>query len=157
MKKIPPVAQNILNKHHFVVVSSFNQKRAIHTSLKAVVDIDPKGKIFILDLYKGVTYNNIKQNPKITLTIVDEHKFLGYSIQGRARILKKGSFSKKILDIWHEKLAKRIARRIIRHAKELVPGRDAVPEAGFPLPEYLMQVDVDKVMDLAPGKPKRRG
>ena len=152
--KIPEAVENILEKEHFVVVSSAESNKTIHTSAKGVIEVDPKGRIFMLDLYKGKTYVNIRKNPHVTLTVINERGFRGYSIKGRAKIVKKETLSKKTLTLWNEKLAKRIARRIISHVKDQRAEHEAIPEASFPFPKYLIEVFVDKIVDLAPRKLK---
>ena len=151
---IPDNVAGLLEKEHFVIVSSLYKKRSIRTSAKGVIKVDPKGKIFILDLYKGGTYINIKRNPAVTLTVISERSFSGYSIEGKAKIIKKESVSKSDLKLWEEKIAKRIARRIISHVKEERAEHEAIPEASFPLPKHLIEVSVDRIIDLAPRKIK---
>ncbi|MFH1593552.1 MAG: pyridoxamine 5'-phosphate oxidase family protein [Candidatus Omnitrophota bacterium] len=150
MAEISPGVKHFLEKQHFVIVASFDTDGNIHTSCKGVVEVDAKGEIIILDLFNARTYKNIKRNPKVTITAVDEHKFIGYSIEGQARIVKENFVPKGKLQIWHEKLARRIAKRVIRHVKGDVTGHKGIPEATFPLPKHVIKVSVSKVVDLAP-------
>ena len=152
--KIPDIVKHLLDKQHFVVVSTVNEKNVVHTSAKGIVDVHPSGKIFILDLYKAKTYSNIVKNPSVALTVIDEINFKGYSINGKAEIVEKHNIPKGKMDNWDEKLAKRIARRVINHVKQGKPGKEAIPEASFPLPEYLIEVSVEGITDLAPQKLK---
>jgi len=43
---------------------------------------------------------------------------------------------------------------VIRHVKENRQ-KDGIPEAGFPVPKYLIEIRVDKIVDLAPEALKR--
>ena len=148
--KLNDTLEHFLNKQHYVVVSTLDKKGTIHTSLKGVVEIEPNGKIIILDLYKARTYENISNNSNVTLTAVDDNRFKGFSLSGKAKIIKKRDIPKKKIDIWHERLAKRIARRVITHVKEARGESESIPEAKFPLPQYLIEVTVEKIVDLAP-------
>ena len=148
--KIPTELKHILDKEHYLIVSTLDKDGTIHTSAKGILEVDSKGKIFILDLYKGNTYKHIKNNPNVTLTTVDEHRFRGYSIEGKAKIKKEDSLPKNVLKDWHGRLAKRIAKRVIKHVKEEMPEHKTIPEAKFPLPKYLIEVSVNKIIDLAP-------
>lgn len=154
MGKISSSVKNLLGKQHFVIVASLNKSGTIHTSAKGVVDVDPKGKIFILDVYKAKTYKNVKNNPHVTLTSIDEKNYRGYSIRGRASIIKEDKLPKDKLKIWHDKVSKRIAKRIIRHVRGESSGHEGIPEADFPLPQYIIEVSVEAVIDLAP-RPRR--
>jgi len=150
--EIPHETKHLLDKHHFAILSTQDTKNIIHTSAKGVIEVNPNGKIFVLDLYKGKTYRNLKRNPNVTLTVIDEHRYKGYSIEGKAKIIKEDSVPKKTLDIWHERLANRIAKRVIRHVKEEEHSGKGIPEARFPFPKYVIEIFVNRVIDLAPHK-----
>ena len=154
MAFIPQDVKHLLEKHHVTVVASRDGKNAIHTSAKGILAVDPRGKIFVLDIYKGRTYRNIKRNPHVTLTTIDERAFKGYSVKGRAKIINEGAVPKNRLEIWHAKLATRIARRLIRHVKGESPGHEGIPEARFPFPKYIIEVSAERITDLAPQKLK---
>lgn len=147
---IPETVKNLLEKQHFIIAATLDKDGIIHTSAKAVIEVDDSGKIFILDLYKGKTYDNIKNNSNITVTVIDEHKFKGYSIKGKAKIFDKKTLSKETLIIWNDKISKRIARRVIKHVKGEESGHSGVPEARFPVPKYLIELTADNIVDLAP-------
>jgi len=153
--KIPDQVKSFLEKQHFAIISSIEANNRLHTSAKGIIDINPKGKIFVLDLYKGQTYKNIKKNPNVALTVIDDHNYTGYSIQGKAKITKENTISDKKMKVWHDNLAKRIARRVIRHVKNEVSGHEGIPEARFPIPKHLIEIDVEKIVDLAPHKVKQ--
>lgn len=146
--------KHLLNKQHVTIVASIDNGGTIHTSAKGVLEVDTKGKIFLLDLYKGRTYTNIRRNPRVTLTSIDEQRFKGYSIRGKAKIVKEDTIPKNKLEIWHNRLATRIARRLIRHVREELPGHEGIPEARFPLPKYIIEISVEAIVDLAPQRLK---
>jgi len=150
--KLNDTIKHFLSKQHYVVVSTLDKKGMLHTSLKGLVEIEPSGKILLLDLYKTRTYENISNNPNVALTAVDDKCFKGLSLSGKAKIIERVNIPKKKLDIWHERLAKRIARRVITHVKENRGESESIPEAKFPLPQYLIEVTVERVVDLAPKK-----
>jgi len=154
MKEIPQGARQILEKQHFLIVSSVDKDGSIDTSAKGILEANPKGRILLLDLYKGRTYNNVKRNPNVTLTMVDENRFRGFSVKGKARIVKEGTLPKNKLELWHDKVSKRIARRLIKQVKDDLPGGEKIPEASFPMPKYIIEVKVDSIIDLAPGRKK---
>lgn len=51
---------------------------------KGIVDITSEGEVYILDLFHGKTYKNLKANPKISITAVDEQLYQEH--QGRPHI-----------------------------------------------------------------------
>ena len=155
MIEIPDSVKHLLDKQHVAIVSTLDDDGVIHTSAKGVVEVDPKGKVFVLDLYKARTFRNVEKNSNVTLTVIDEHRFKGYSLSGKAIIVEEKDIPKEKMNIWHEKLATRIARRVISHVKEERPHEESIPEASFPMPKYLIKVLVDKIIDLAPQRLKK--
>ncbi len=142
---------NLLTKQGFVIVSSINEDGAIHSSAKGVVGIEESGRIFIIDLYRARTYNNLKVNPRVTVTFVDEHKFEGYALQGQAKIVEKKDIAGSIIAEWEDRVIQRISKRMIRN---LHNGSSSShhPEASFPHPEQLIEINVEEIIDLAPSQ-----
>ena len=113
-KKLTEKIVSLIKKQGFVIVSSLNEEGRIHSSAKGVVGIDERGRVFVIDLYQACTYNNLKKNPVVTVTFVDEHKFEGYALQGQAKIVEKKDISKSIIAEWEDKVIQRISKRLIK-------------------------------------------
>ncbi len=152
-KKLPQKIINFMKKQGFVIVSSLNEEGRIHSSAKGVVGIDENGRVFLIDLYHGRTYNNLKKNPLITITFIDEHKFEGYALQGEAKIVEKENISGNIIAEWEDKVIQRISKRMIRNLQE-GNASSHHPEASFLQPKYLIEIEVDNIIDLAPAQLK---
>jgi hypothetical protein len=101
------------------------------------------------------TYKNLKTNPQVSITAVDEHKFMGYSLKGKAKIVEKNKVSKNILKLWEDKITSRISHRLLKNIKG-EKGHQAHPEALLPMPTYLIVVDIEEIVDLIPGHIKRK-
>jgi len=138
-----------LMKQHYTVISTIDKKGAIRNSCKGIVDIDNQGKIYLLDLYKQKTYENLKLNPNIALTVVDEHKFEGYSLKGKVKIISGEKIKKKTMKAWEKKITSRVTQRILKNI-EGKKGHPRHPEILFPMPEYAIEMTVDSVVDLTP-------
>lgn len=111
--------------------------------------MDRNGQVYLLDLYCGKTFDNLKQNSHISIVYVDEHKFRGYSLKGKARIIQKDKLKPKIIKDWENKIASRITQRVIRNIRgERGHGRH--PEALLPNPKYLIVMKVEEIVDLTP-------
>jgi len=138
-----------LHKQHYTVISTVDKNGAIHNSCKGIVEIDQRGRIYLLDLYRQKTYANLKSNPNISLTAVDEHKFRGYSLKGKAKIIAENKIKKEIMKAWDKKITGRISQRIIKNIKG-EKGHPKHPEMLLPKPEYIIEMDVKTVIDLTP-------
>lgn len=133
----------------FTIVSTLDSQGRIHSACKGVVSIEPSGRVYLLDLYHGKTYANLKNNPCMSLTGVDERRFSGYCLKGSARIARADELSTEVIAAWEKKLNSRITQRVI----DSIHGRKAHkrhPEVLMPKPKYLIVMDVDEAIDLTP-------
>jgi general stress protein 26 len=148
-KKIPESISNFLKNQRFTVISTIEKDGSLRNACKGIVRIGPANKIYLLDLYKGNTYENIKHNANISITAVDEHKFIGYCLKGRAKIIKMSTLKDNIIKSWEETITSRITHRIIKNMKG-ERGHPRHPEALLPQPEYMILVEVSDIIDLTP-------
>lgn len=149
MKKLNEGIIRFFQRQPYTIVSTMDRNGCPHNSCKGIVDIEDESKVYLLDLYKERTYQNLSKNPCISITAVDEHKFIGYSLKGMARIIKREDVRSYIMEKWEDKLKKRIAQRLIKNIKG-EKGHPRHPEALMPKPEYLIEVDVKEIVDLTP-------
>ncbi len=133
----------------FVIVSTIDRDGSPHNSCKGLVKINPQGLVYLLDLYRGKTYGNLSQNPHISITAVDEHKFIGYCLKGKAEIIQGESIQPDIMKAWEERLTTRITRRLIKNIQG-EKGHSRHAEALLPKPEYLIVMEVNEIVDLTP-------
>ena len=143
------------HKQHFTIVSTIGRNNYPHNSCKGIVKINKKGKVYLLDLYRRTTYTNLKHNSHISITAVDEHKFIGYSLKGIARVAEKRDLTPHLRKAWEQKITKRISHRLLKNIRG-EKGHPQHPEALLPKPEYLIEVDVKEVVDLTPHHLKRK-
>jgi general stress protein 26 len=133
----------------FVIVSTIDRDGSPHNSCKGIIKIKPQGLIYLLDLYRARTYENLRQNPHLSITAVDEHKFIGYCLKGKAKIIERRSIQPEIMKAWETRLTTRITRRIIKNIQG-EKGHSRQAEALLPKPEYLIMMEVNEIVDLTP-------
>ncbi|MBN3039462.1 MAG: pyridoxamine 5'-phosphate oxidase family protein [Candidatus Omnitrophica bacterium] len=138
-----------LQKQSFTVVTTIDKEGFPHNSCKGIVEIDPEGKIYLLDLYHGHTSENLKENKHISLTAVNEHTFKGYSLKGKARLVSKEDLTEDVMAAWDKKINKRITKRIMKNVTGK-SGHPNHPEARLPEPKYMIVMEVGKIVDLTP-------
>jgi len=139
----------------WVLVSTIDAKGFPHNSCKAIIKMDAKGEVLLLDVYHGITYANIERNPQISITAVDEHKFTGYCLKGKAKIMPQNKLNDEIIKAWEDKITSRLTQRLLRNIKE-EKGHSSHPEASLPLPKHLIGVEIEEIVDLTPHNLKRR-
>lgn len=148
MIKLPQEIIEFLKAQGFVIVSSIDKNGFPHSSCKAIVKIEPQGMIFLIDLYHGSTGENIKHNPRINISAVEEHKFIGYCLKGKGQILLD-DISQELIKIWEENLTSRLTKRLLKNLSEdRVRGHH--PEATLPRPKHVIALEVEEIIDLAP-------
>jgi hypothetical protein len=121
-----------------------------HSVCKGIVKMSARGEVYLLDLYRGKTYRNLTLNPRMSITVVDEHRFQGYCLKGRGRIVRAERMGPHIMREWQKKMHSRITQRIIRSVRG-DKGHPRHPEALLPAPKYLIVMEVREIVDLTPG------
>ncbi len=147
---------HFFEKNHAAIVSTLNEKGAIHCAVKGLVGVGKKDKLFLTDLYLYRTFCNLKRNSTISITVLDEHAFKGYTLQGKARIIPKSEIKKNIFDEWEARVIQRITKRL---AESVSTGAKSKKHFEADLPteiKYLIEVEIDNVVDLAPPARKVR-
>jgi uncharacterized pyridoxamine 5'-phosphate oxidase family protein len=149
MVKLSEEIASFFHKQSFAIVTTVDKDGSPHNACKGIVQIEPAGKIYLLDLYRANTFGNLKQNPNISITAVDEHKFKGYCLKGKARIVDTEELDPKILKTWEDKITGRVASRLIRNLRG-EKGHKKHPEIHLPKPAYMIVMEVEKTIDLTP-------
>lgn len=154
MNKLADDIVNFFNNQGFVIVSTVDANGNIHNSCKGIVHI--AGDVYLLDLYQGKTFKNLKINPHISITAVDEHKFKGFCLQGKARIIAKEKLPQRIVKSWENKISSRLTHRLLKniHGEK---GHPRHPEMLLPKPSYLISMEVNNIIDLTPHHIKQGG
>ena len=148
MKQLSAVIIDFLRTQDFVIVSSIDKNGFPHSSAKAMVKIDPAGEIYLVDVYLGVTSENIERNPQISISAVDEHKFIGYCLKGKAAKIQDDFVSQEMIKTWEDNITSRLAKRLLRNLVQ-GQGQKHHPEASLPRPKHLIVLEVQEIVDLA--------
>ena len=98
-------------------------------------NVTPKGTISVLDdhtlifadLFSKKTRENLKNNPKVAVTLIDREKSLGYQFKGKTELVDAGPLYEKV----KEDLKKS-------------------PKA-LPAPTYVAKITVEEIYDQSPG------
>lgn len=149
MKQLSEEIVRFLENQGVVILSTIEKDGSVRNVCKGIVNIKKKGKIYLIDLYKGATYDNMRRNPKISLTAVDEHKFIGWCLKGKARLVEREKVRNEIIKAWEYRIVSRITRRILKNLRE-ERGHPKHPEALLPKPQYMIAVTVNEIIDLTP-------
>lgn len=149
MKRLTDEIIRFFHNQNFVIVSTIDENGTIHNSCKGIASINNDGLIYLLDLYRGKTHLNLKCNHHISITAVDEHKFKGYCLKGKARIIPPNELEHAVIKDWENRITGRITQRLLKNMRE-GKGHPRHPEALLPKPEYLIVMKTEEIIDLTP-------
>ena len=155
MIKLEEKVVDFLMLQPYTIISSVEAKGLPHNSCKGIVQIDPKGLVYLLDLYHGSTSKNLKENASCAITAVNEHKFRGYCLKGKARLADDKDLTEELKEAWEKRVAKRITQRLLKNISGQ-KGHPEHPEALLPQPKYLIVMEVEEVVDLTPQHIKQK-
>lgn len=133
----------------YVIVSTIDKSGYPNNSCKGVVEIDANGYVYLFDLYRARTRENLKTNPHLSLTAIDEHKFTGYCLKGKVHSVTEKDISPRLVKAWEDRITSRLTKRLLKnvHGEK---GHRGHPEALLPSPKYLICVEVEEIVDLKP-------
>ncbi|MDD5355504.1 MAG: pyridoxamine 5'-phosphate oxidase family protein [Candidatus Omnitrophica bacterium] len=144
---------SFLEEQGFVIVSTIDEKGSPHNSCKGMVKISSDGKVFLLDVYKVKTLENLNRNHNMSITAVDEHKFRGYCLKGKGSILGADELDADTLKSWENKITSRTTQRLLKNVRG-EKGHSRHPEIQLPNPKYMIYMEVEEALDLTPRKLK---
>jgi len=149
MKQISQSVTEFFRHQGFVIISSLDEHGFPHNSCKDVVKVDPRGEIYLIDAYYGTTGENIKRDPRVSVSAVDERKFMGFCLKGSARLVAGKEIDGDFIKSWEDNITSRLASRLL-HNLANDKSHPHHPEASLPRPKQLIIVAVEEIVDLAP-------
>jgi len=149
MKRLSSDIVQFFRMEGFAIVSTIDRYGRPHSSCKGIVKITTTGRVYLFDLYRANTFNNLKRNPRISLTLVDEHKFRGFCLKGKAKIVTGTKLNPALIRAWEDKITSRITSRLLKNIQGQ-KGHHKHAEALLPKPKYMIVVEVEEVVDLKP-------
>ncbi len=149
MQRIPREVVAFFQSQGIVVVSTVDEHGFPHSSCKGIVEIKDDGFVYLLDLYHGLSSRHLKTNTHIALTAIDEHKFRGYCLKGIARVMTDGVLADELLRAWDARITSRLTQRLLRNISG-EKGHKGHPEVLLPNPKYLIEIEVQEIVDLTP-------
>jgi len=149
MKRLEEEVINFFQNQGCVIVSTVDKSGFVHCSCKGIVEINRRGKIYLFDLYKGRTLQNLENNRHISITAIDEHKFVGYCLKGKAKIVSQEGLPSQLISSWEDGITHRLTLRLLKNIHE-VKGHPKHPEVMLPKPKYMILMQVEEIVDLTP-------
>src|SRR3990167_3387914 len=109
-------ALNILKNRAFVSVATADKSGNPNAAPKFLLKID-KRFVYLIDYTMGRTAENLKANPKASLSFMDIDNLVGYRIDGMVSLIDKGPEFKQISGQLRQRLIELSAGRIIEASR----------------------------------------
>jgi predicted pyridoxine 5'-phosphate oxidase superfamily flavin-nucleotide-binding protein len=151
---INPTIKGLLERQEFINVatSDFNSRPNVAPKflIKAQGDF-----IYLFDHVAGRTFQNLKINPRLSLSVVDMSTLIGYQLNVRVKIIEEGPGYHKLLDEAKRKEVDLSVKRLIegvRYAKA-----HKTFEVEFPDRGVIFEVKIEEVVEIGTtGKLRRK-
>ncbi len=78
-----------LSKGKFVNVATCSNERMPNVAPKLIAKTE-KNIIYIIDYVIGKTYSNLKENPRVSLSFINERTLTGYQMNGSVDVIESG-------------------------------------------------------------------
>ena len=109
---------------------------------KYIIKVD-SGFIYLADYVIGKTFQNLKVNPKISLSTIDMKTLEGWRINGMVSIMTKGAQYKRLSKTMMELEVHNTARRVIEDVRGIQ--KHNFYEVSFPKKVVIFKVKCEKV------------
>ncbi|MGE5280561.1 MAG: pyridoxamine 5'-phosphate oxidase family protein [Deltaproteobacteria bacterium] len=130
----------------FVNVATCSQERMPNTAPKIIAKVD-KNVIYLVDHVIGTTYANLKENPRVSLGLVDEKNLTGYQLNGTATVMERGRDFEVLAEEFQKIKTDFTVQRILYNVRS---GRQAPPvELALPERFAIIKIHVIEVVEIA--------
>jgi general stress protein 26 len=101
-----------------------------NSAAKMLVDIVEPNRIYYLDYRNTQTFTNLKENPQLSISFMNDAAFTGYRLTGTAEIIESGPEMEAAKKSWDRRVISYEADRILAR----VTGRYSTKESEMMLP-----------------------
>ena len=103
---------DLIKKREFVSVATCDFKGRPNVAPKFILKIKDNF-IYFVDHVLGTTYDNLKLNPRVSISVMDLDALIGYQINGSVEIVEKGKDFEEMINELKEREINLSVQRII--------------------------------------------
>lgn len=135
----------ILKKRDFISIASCDFKGRPNVAPKFLLKIEDNF-IYLADYVVGRTYENLKVNPRVSLSIMDTDALKGYQINGSVEVIEKGALYDSILDELKNKEISLATERVIKGVQQ--GQKHESFELSFPERIVLFKIKIEEAIEI---------
>ncbi len=139
--------EEFLKKREFISVATCNLKGRPNAAPKFLLKIEDNF-IYLIDYSFSRTWENLKINPRASLSFMDTDNLTGYQINGSVQIIDKGPLYDKILYELREKVINLSVERVIEGVCR--EKTHASFEVAIPEDFVIFKVKIEEVVEIGP-------
>jgi uncharacterized pyridoxamine 5'-phosphate oxidase family protein len=145
--KIIERALEFLKAREFISVATADKEGAPNSAPKFLLKTEGSTAYFI-DYSMGTTAENLKVNPKVSLSFMDLDTLMGYKLNGTSEVIEKGKTHDDCLRELSERKIKLSVERIIKGVHNNKVHRDF--ELGLPERFLVYKVKIEEIVEIGP-------
>jgi len=134
-----------LAKGKFVNVATCSDERMPNVAPKLIAKTE-KNIIYLIDYVIGKTYSNLKENPRVSLSFINDRTLTGYQMNGSVDILEFGEEFEKFIEEFHKIKTDFTVERILLNVRT---GEKAIPlDLSLPDQFAILKVKVIEIVEI---------
>jgi nitroimidazol reductase NimA-like FMN-containing flavoprotein (pyridoxamine 5'-phosphate oxidase superfamily) len=146
MLKLPKIAE-ILKNREFIEVATADTANRPNAAPKFFLKLEDKF-LYLVDYVRGHTLKNLKVNPRVSLSFMDQDTLTGYQVNGTVEIVNSGKEYSRLMDELSKKLISFSANRLIDGVRRGHKHREF--ETTFPESVLFFKVFVNGITEITP-------
>jgi uncharacterized pyridoxamine 5'-phosphate oxidase family protein len=112
--------------------------------------------LYAVDYVMATTWENLKNNPQVSIPVMDSETLIGYRINGKAEIIPQGALRNHLLQELSQKQIRLSTQRIIAGVKKEKKYESF--ELAFPEEVGIFKIVIEEITEIGPaGQLKRVG
>ncbi len=135
----------LLTKREFVSVATSDFSGRPNVAPKFFLKLENR-LLYLIDYVLGTTYNNLKVNPRVSISIMDTNSLTGYQLNGAVEVLESGEEYSRIEK---ELLQREIDLSTKRIIEGVVQGKAHESyEVSIPEKFVILKIKIDELVEI---------
>jgi nitroimidazol reductase NimA-like FMN-containing flavoprotein (pyridoxamine 5'-phosphate oxidase superfamily) len=137
----------LLKKRNFLSIATADKQGEPHAAPKFFFKIDDAGSLYLIDYAIAKTVDNLRINPRASMSFMDLDSLEGYRMSGPATLVEEGAEYEKILQEFDKKLIRLSADRLIEGMKSGKPNEHF--ELEIPSKVIIIKVKLEEIVRIS--------
>lgn len=135
-----------LSQGKFANVATCNEERMPNVAPKLIAKVE-NNLIYLVDYVMGSTYTNLKTNPRVSLSFVDEKTLTGYQLNGAVAVLASGAEFDKLSEEFQQIKTNFTVERILFNVR--TGGKASHQDIVLPEKFIILKVKVFEIVEIS--------